>query len=428
MQYKELIQFEPITSVVKLVNAADHSIAESLVKTFVFSKKMQEDLNEVILKNLITEATYETKGIQIVGNYGTGKSHLMSLVSAIAENADLVVHIQNEDLREGLKSIAGRYKVLRFEIGTDKPLKDIVFAQIERYLKKEGIDFTFDADSNFSWKELIQQMISEFESTYPNQHFLIVIDELLEYLKGRKPNELHNDLMLLRQLGEACDNSRFKLMFGVQELLYRSPEFQFQADMLNKIEDRYSDLIITKEDVSYVVKERLLKKDLHQKAKIREHLLKFAHLFEGINTNLNEFIDLFPVHPNYVSYFEKIKHGKSQREILKVLSVKFEDILEKEVPNNNPGLITYDTYWSDLASNPAMLAIPDIRIVRDKVDIISGRITNHFTGARANRKDMAQSIAQALAIRILCDDLDKRNGASALSLKEDFVHHNTKCR
>jgi hypothetical protein len=121
-----------------------------------------------------------------------------------------------------------------------------------------------------------------------------------------------------------------------------------------------------------------------------------------------------------VSYFEKIKHGKSQREILKVLSVKFKDILEKEVPTNNPGLITYDTYWPDLASNPAMLAIPDIRMVRDKVDIIAGRITNHFTGARANRKDIAQSIAQALAIRILCDDLDKRNGASAHSLKEDL--------
>jgi hypothetical protein len=31
-----------------------------------------------------------------------------------------------------------------------------------------------------------------------------------------------------------------------------------------------------------LLKERLLKKDLHQKAKIQEHLLKFAHLFEGI--------------------------------------------------------------------------------------------------------------------------------------------------
>ena len=420
MQYKDLIQFEPITTVVKLVKSGEQSVAENLVKTFVFSKKMQEDLREVIIKNLVPVPSYETKGIQIVGSYGTGKSHLMSVVSAIAENADLAKHIQNEELKKDFETIAGKYKVLRFEIGTDKPLKDIVFAQIERFLKKEGLDFSFDEDSPFSWKELIQQMMAAFEDKFPNQHFLIVIDELLEYLKGRKPSELNNDLMLLRQLGEACDNSRFKLMFGIQELLYRSPEFQFQADMLNKIEDRYSDLIITKEDVSYVVKERLLKKDLHQKDKIREHLLKFAHLFEGINTNLNEFIDLFPVHPNYVSYFEKIKHGKSQREILKVLSVKFGDILEKEVPSDIPGLITYDTYWSDLASNPAMLTISDIRMVRDKVDIISDRITNHFTGARGNRKAIAQSIAQALAIRILCDDLDKRNGANALSLKEDL--------
>ena len=420
MLYKELIQFEPITSVVQLVKASEIPIAENLVKTFVFSKKMQEDLREIIIKNLLLDTSYETKGIQIVGSYGTGKSHLMSLVSAIAENSDLVKYIQNDELKKIFGGIAGKYKVLRFEIGTDKPLKDIVFAQIERYLNKEGVEFSFNEDSKFSWKELIQQMMAEFESKFPTHHFLIVIDELLEYLKGRKPNELQNDLMLLRQLGEACNNSRFKLMFGVQELLYRSPEFQFQADMLNKIEDRYADLIITKEDVSFVVKERLLKKDIHQKAKIREHLLKFAYLFEGINTNLNEFIDLFPVHPNYISYFEKIKHGKSQREILKVLSIKFDEILEQDVPENNPGLVTYDTYWLDLASNPAMLAIPDIRIVRDKLDIITSRISEHFVGARANRKNLAQSISQALAIRILCDDLDKRNGATAHSLKEDL--------
>lgn len=420
MQYKELIQFEPITTVVKLVTAGERNQAENLVKTFVFSKKMQEDVQEIIIKNLVTEPNYETKGIQVVGSYGTGKSHLMSLVSAIAENVELVQYVQNDELRKRFQAIAGKYKVLRFEIGTDKPLKDIVFSQIERYLKKEGIEYKFDDDSHYSWKELIQNMMAEFEEKFPKFHFLIVIDELLEYLKGRKPNELHNDLMLLRQLGEACDNTRFKLMFGVQELLYRSPEFQFQADMLNKIEDRYADLIITKEDVTYVVKERLLKKDIHQKQKIREHLLKFAHLFEGINTNLNEFIDLFPVHPNYVSYFEKIKHGKSQREILKVLSVKFEDILDLEVPDKNPGLITYDSYWPDLASNPAMLAIPDIRVIRDKMENINGLIENHFTAARANRRDLAQCIAQALAIRILCDDLDKRNGANSHNLKEDL--------
>lgn len=106
MKYKELIQFEPITSVVQLMNAGDTSIAESLVKTFVFSKKIQEDMREVILRNLIPNPTYETKGIQIVGSYGTGKSHLMSLVSAIAENKDLVKFLPTEELKSSFKPIA----------------------------------------------------------------------------------------------------------------------------------------------------------------------------------------------------------------------------------------------------------------------------------------------------------------------------------
>ena len=185
MKYKELIQFEPITTVVELVKAGDNTVAEALVKTFVFSKKMQEDLREVILKNLNIEPSYQTRGIQIVGSYGTGKSHLMSLVSAIAENDKLVSLLPNEELKTSFKAIAGKYKVLRFEIGTDKPLKDIVFDQIERFLSKSGIDFVFDEKSNQSWKVLIQHMMAEFEQKFPSHHFLIVIDELLEYLKGR---------------------------------------------------------------------------------------------------------------------------------------------------------------------------------------------------------------------------------------------------
>jgi hypothetical protein len=420
MKYKDLIQFEPITSVVKLTNAGEQSEAERLVKTFVFSKKIKEDLEAVVINNLSPNTQGETKGIQIVGSYGTGKSHIMSLVSVIAENAELVNLLSNDEIKASFAKIAGQYKVLRFEVGTDKPLKDIVFAQVERFLSESGVEFTFDEQSNFSWKEQIQRMMSEFESSFPDKYFLVVIDELLEYLQGRKPTELNNDLMLLRQLGEACDHSRFKIMFGVQELLYRSPTLQYAADMLNKVKDRYDDLIITKEDVSFVVKERLLKKDIHQKQQIRDHLVKFSHLFEGINNNLNEYVDLFPVHPTYVTYFERIKHGKSQREILKILSVKFTELLEVEVPEKNPGLITFDSYWKELASSPSMLAIPDIRTVRDKMETVTEKINGFFIDARASRKGLATKIASGLAVSILCDDLDKRNGANPNSLKEDL--------
>src|SRR5208283_3183004 len=136
---------------------------------------------------LVPNATYETKGVQIVGSYGTGKSHLMSLVSAIAENADLLKHLTSDDIKQAFQKIAGHYKVLRFELGTDKPLKDIVFAQIERYLNKQKIDFTFSEKSLDSWKVEIAKMMAEFEAKFPKHHFLIVIDELLEYLKGRNP-------------------------------------------------------------------------------------------------------------------------------------------------------------------------------------------------------------------------------------------------
>jgi len=261
MKYRDLISFEPITSVVKLVESGSDRAAETIAKTFVFSRKIKEDLCEAVLKNLDPNPSTETRGVQIVGSYGTGKSHLMALVAAIAEDAQRVHFLSDPEMKAAFADIAGRYKVLRFEIGTDKSLKDILFAQIERFLEKEKVDYCFNENSNFSWKEQIGEMMAAFEAAFPNKHFLIVIDEMLEYLKGRDPTALANDLMLLRQVGEACDNSRFKIMFGVQELLYRAPEFQFAAEMLNKVEDRFADLIITKDDVAYVVKERLLKKN-----------------------------------------------------------------------------------------------------------------------------------------------------------------------
>ena len=108
MKYKELIHFEPITTVVKLVNSGQKDIAENLVKTFVFSKKIKEDLLEVIIKNLAPGSKKEKKGIQIVGSYGTGKSHLMALVSAIAENEDFVALLPDKDIKDSFTKIAGK--------------------------------------------------------------------------------------------------------------------------------------------------------------------------------------------------------------------------------------------------------------------------------------------------------------------------------
>ena len=78
----------------------------------------------------------------VVGNYGTGKSHLMSVISGIAERAELVSEISNPKAAEEAKSVAGTFKVVRTEIGaTTMSLRDIIVGELEEHLDTLGVAF-----------------------------------------------------------------------------------------------------------------------------------------------------------------------------------------------------------------------------------------------------------------------------------------------
>ena len=85
MKYKELIQFDPIESVVQLRDADKSDAARQLVSTYVISEEMAERLTEIVIPQLQFDQPADNKGLLIVGNYGTGKSHLMSVISSLAE-------------------------------------------------------------------------------------------------------------------------------------------------------------------------------------------------------------------------------------------------------------------------------------------------------------------------------------------------------
>lgn len=425
MKYSELIDFEPLTTVIKLADDSQAEKRKHNVETYVFSEKMVNLLSGVVVPNLDTSGkATEQKGISVVGSFGTGKSHLMSVISSVAEDADFLQYVHNDKIKQDFEAFAGKYKVLRFEVGTTKPLYELVCYRIENFLNSINVDFHFDPDSKDTYKEQLQQMMAAFEEVYPDKYLLIVIDELLEYLRSRSAMEVNGDLMTLRQMGEMCDGSRFKVIYGVQEQLYRDPMLAPAADTLNKVQARFDEVLITKEDVAFVVKNRLLKKTPEQKQRIREHLNKFSHLFDGLNTNLNDYVELFPVHPSYIATFQQIKHGKDKREILKILSYRFEDMANQTVPEDNPGLITYDSYFEDLKKDSSMLSIADVAAINDKIEIIDEKVKNYFTSKPALKSKMplAYRIANALAIRALCDDLDKHLGANAFTLKEDLCY------
>lgn len=92
MKYGDLIQFEPIESVVQLRDADEANAARQLVQMYVFSSEMAEKLVSLVIPQLQFDQPMDNKGLLVVGNYGTGKSHLMSVISALAENSEMSSH------------------------------------------------------------------------------------------------------------------------------------------------------------------------------------------------------------------------------------------------------------------------------------------------------------------------------------------------
>ena len=422
MKYKDLIQFESVDEIIKFDKLNDGDYRDRLVKTFVCSNAFENFIIPRICRELDLDSTQETRGIQVVGNYGTGKSHLMSLFSIIAEDAHYLDFLNNQKAKECLQKIAGRYKVVRFEISGTNSLWDMITYQIDKYLEEWCIDYSIYEDNRpVPYYDKLEKMLAAFEDAYPDKGFMFVIDEMLSYLQGHaQPHLLGSDLQVLQALGHMSDRTKFRMVFGVQELIYQAPEFQFAADMLSHVADRYTDLKIEKSDVQFIVQERLLRKNAHQQQAIKDHLQKFITLFPDLSHDLDTFVNLYPVHPSYFDNFQQIRVGKNQREVLKVLSRRFETMLDKDVPENEPGLICYDSYWEDMQRTQDLMAIPDVRKVSEITSLVDQKIDDYFTGGRSPKKPLAHRIVAASAIKILQSDLTKTNGVLAESLANDL--------
>src|SRR5437870_1744054 len=138
-------------------------------------------------------------------------------------------------------------------------------------MSSEGLSFSFPADDQAdSNKDDLSNMMDQFSQKYPNHGLLLVVDELLDYLRSRKQHDLILDLGCLREIGEVCQRIRFRFVAGLQESLFDNPKFQFVAESLRRVQDRFQQFRIIRQDVAYVVAERLLTKTDVQKAKIRE--------------------------------------------------------------------------------------------------------------------------------------------------------------
>ncbi|MCH1984717.1 DUF6079 family protein [Achromobacter xylosoxidans] len=421
MKYKDLIQFEQIESVVQLLDADRPDEAKKLISTFVISDDMAERIAKLMVPQLGFDEAVDHKGVLIVGNYGTGKSHLMSVLSLVAEDATYAPMIRHPKVVDAVASIAGQFKVLRIEVGgLEMPLRQIITQQIERFLKKLGVDFTFPAaDQELNNKDSFEEMMAAFGEKFPNQGLLLVVDEFLEYLQSRRDHELVLDLAILRQIGEVAKHLKFRFVAGVQEAIFDSGRFQHVADSIRRVNERFTQILIDRQDVSFVVSARLLKKSADQQNKIREYLKPFAKFYGSMNERMDEYVRLFPVHPDYLKTFEQI-HFTEKRGALKTIEAAMQAILDLDVPTDRPQLIAYESFWNTVKSNQVLRADPNIKEVLRVSEVLESRIQQAFT--RPAYKPMALRVINGLAVHRLTTggDIHIPIGPTAAELRDSL--------
>lgn len=118
MKYSELISFSPIESTIQL-KESNRTAAESarLVKTYVMSDAMAQNLQAPVIDQLQMDEVVDNKGVLVIGNYGTGKSHLMSVIAAVANDAANLEYLQNKKFAEAIFGKQGQIHQHRWHQG-----------------------------------------------------------------------------------------------------------------------------------------------------------------------------------------------------------------------------------------------------------------------------------------------------------------------
>jgi hypothetical protein len=400
MTYSELIHFQPIESVIELRQANKSAKAKELVSTYVISADMADRLCDLVFPQLQYAKPQDNRGLLIVGNYGTGKSHLMSVISAVAENEEMAALVSNDNVRKTAPAIAGKFKIIRLEIGsTEMSLREIITGHLEEKLAEWGVTFQFPpADKVRENKTSLEAMMDAFHKKFPNHGLLLVVDELLDYLRSRKDQALILDLGFLREVGEVCKDLRFRFMAGVQEAIFDSARFAHVADSLGRVKDRFQQVKIATTDVKFVVSHRLLHKTPEQFVAIREYLAPFAKYYGNMTERMDDYAALFPIHPDYVETFERIPIVE-KRGVLQIISYAIKELVGQTVPIDRPGVVAFDGYWKALKDNAAHRALPEVKAIIECSTTLEDKVQSALP--KKTYKPMAVRIIEGLSVHRL---------------------------
>ena len=359
---RDLIQFEEVEEVIKLRREEK---AQEYVEKYVISESLRSNLLHMF--EVLTDPTH--KSFNVVGNYGTGKSHFLAFVAALLEHPELRSLVNDEAVREAAKSLDRRYLVVKFELGAaqEVTLRYIFFDQIrqhllERYdIEVREIDLTKDYDN----KQNVLNILNDIKAADPEAGLVVIVDEISDFLKQKNKEGMAYDIALLRELGEVSQESDFLYIGAMQEHVFTNPKYVEQAESIARVNQRFVTVTITKDDVAQVLTNRVVYKDEDQRLLLRSLLEDHRKYFPNLANQTDRYIDLFPIHPYVIDVFERLPYFENRGIIgFTVQNVKL--VLDRPAPF----FVTYDRVYDLINTTHEIRNQPAVAQVIKVVDTL----------------------------------------------------------
>ena len=424
MKYSELIQFEaiePLDLRVRLRQAEGADEAKRLVATYLISEEMAQQFSRLVFPHLRYDHAFENQGLLIIGDHGAGKSHLMSMLSAVAEHPELAASLTDPSVAAAAAPIAGNFKVLRLELGKARAgFRNTVCAQIEARLAEWNVPYRFPAAAKRpNHESCLAEMMGEFHRQFPAHGLLLLIDDLPKALCEPGSQAPALDLAFLQDLGAACARLRFRFIAGVQPTA-----FDPSAPALSThpaVPGRFVQVVIPKTDLRFRLVNRLLKKTAQQQAAVREYLTPLAKFYDNMAERMDEFVAMFPIHPDYLEVVGRIPYAQP-REVMRALADTVKKLRHESVPQDRPGLIAYDSYWDVLCSNPELRSLPEIEGVTEYNELVRSKIEPAFPHPELRK--MALRLIHALSVhRLSTGNVYGQHGPTPTELRDMLCLH-----
>ena len=404
MKVDELINFEEIQDVIE-IGAIQNE--KDLVEKFVISKTLQEEILELI--DVLSSQKH--KSANIIGNYGTGKSHLLAFLSLVLSKPELIELIQNKKVKERLENLKREFFIIKYELNATQktPLARIFFYRVRKQLKDVyNIDIR-DIDpekEDKNIKELIQEIMDVIKKKNPKKGLLVVFDEFSDFLRQKKREDMNYDIQTYRQLGECSNTLDFMFIVSMQQNIFQDPKYVDQSSEIGRAQQRYLPIYITNENVEEMISKRIVNKNSNQKTELSKEFSKIAHYFSNLSTDENKYINIYPIHPYVIEVFSKLPFYE-KRGIIQFLVKEIKRILKEEFPS----FITYDKIYDDMEKVSTIKNNPEVSPICNAVDTLRAKVDLLDSKLRPT----ALKLIKALAMLNLINASNK-NGATAQEL------------